>query len=320
VDDVYLGGGLEGVPRGTVKRLRVIALEFRPAAVGTSFNRGAAGHARVCTPVSISGAWDVKRVLGDATVHTDGSAFFTVPTRMPVYFQALDTDGYAVQSMRSWSTLQPGESFSCAGCHEDKNATFASSRPRSLAMKAGPQELEPFYGAPRGFSFLKEIQPILNAKCIRCHKGESWRPGYKAPGRTTSFSLLSRPVTERKSGRDWTESYLALLCAEKKGGGRQNVYYASSNRLINWISPQSGPEMLKPYSFGAAKSPLLAMLRQGHNDAVLTREELDKLACWIDLAVPFCGDYTEANCWTPKEAQWYARQVEKQRRLAEGVR
>ncbi len=320
VDDVYLGGGLAGVSRGTIKRLRVIALEFRPAAVGTSYNRGVAGNARVCTPVSISGAWDVKKVLGDATVHADGSAFFSVPARTPVYFQALDADGYAVQSMRSWSTLQPGESFSCVGCHEDKNTAIAGTRPLSLAMKAGPQELEPFHGAARGFSFLKEVQPILDAKCVRCHKGEAWRPGYKAPSKTTSFSLLSRPVTERKSGRNWTESYLALLRAEKKGGGRQNVYYARSNRLINWISPQSGPEMLKPYSFGAAKSPLLAMLKKGHNNVALTREELDKLACWIDLAVPFCGDYTEANCWSPKETQWYTRQEEKQRRLAAGVR
>ncbi len=316
VDDVYLGGGLEGVPRGAIKRLRVVALEFRPAAVGTSRNRGVAGNARVCTPVSISGAWDVKRVLGDAIVHADGSAFFRVPARTPVYFQALDADGYAVQSMRSWSTLQPGESFSCAGCHEDKNAAFVSSRPRSLAMKAGPQELEPFYGASRGFSFLKEVQPILDAKCIRCHKGEAWRPGYKAPDRTTSFSLRSSPVTESRSGRNWTESYLALLRAEKRRGSQQNLYYAKSHRLLNWISPQSGPEMLKPYSFGAAGSPLLAMLKKGHNDVALTREELDKLACWIDLAVPFCGDYTEANCWSPKETQWYARQTEKQRRLA----
>lgn len=30
----------------------------------------------------------------------------------------------------------------------------------------------------------------------------------------------------------------------------------------------------------------------------LSREELDKLAAWIDMVVPYCGDYVEANAWS----------------------
>ncbi|MBW2098654.1 MAG: hypothetical protein JRG77_07605 [Deltaproteobacteria bacterium] len=311
VDNVYQGPGLKGVPKGTIKCLRVIALEFRPAAVGLSTNKGEAGHARVCTPVSISGSWDVKIVLGDAKVYDDGSAFFKVPPRTPVYFQALDANGHAVQSMRSWSTLQPGETFSCVGCHESKNAAPVQSGRISMALKAGPQELDPFYGKPRGFSFLKEIQPILNKKCTSCHNGQVWTPGYKSPDGKISFSLLKRPVSEAKSRRKWSQSYLSLLRAE----AGEN-YTAKSHELINWISPQSGPEMMKPYSFGAVNSKMLAMLKKGHNGVKLTSEEYSKLACWIDLAVPFCGDYTEANSWSEKEKKWYWRQVEKRKRLA----
>ncbi|MDH7571483.1 MAG: hypothetical protein QHJ73_18055, partial [Armatimonadota bacterium] len=122
VQDVYAGPGLQGVPRGTVKRLRVVALEYRAAGVGQNANSGPAGSALVSTPISIdNGAWDVKVILGDAQVYPDGSAFFTVPARTPLYFQALDEEGRAVQSMRSWSTLQPGENAACVGCHEPKN-------------------------------------------------------------------------------------------------------------------------------------------------------------------------------------------------------
>jgi hypothetical protein len=291
--------------------LRVIALKFRPAAVGLSTNEGKAGHARVCTPVSISGSWDVKVVLGDAKVYDDGSAFFKVPARTPVYFQALDANGHAVQSMRSWSTLQPGETFSCIGCHEGKNTAPVQSDRISMATKVGSQELEPFYGKPRGFSFLKEIQPILDRKCISCHNGEMWTPGYKSPDGKISFSLLKRSVNEAKSRRKWSESYLSLLRVES-----EKNYTAKSHELINWISPQSGPEMMKPYSFGAVNSPMLAMLKKGHNDVELTAEEYNKLACWIDLAVPFCGEYTEANNWSENEKKWYWSQVEKQKRLA----
>ena len=74
--------GLAGVPRGTVKKLRVVALEFRAAGVGNNGSIGPGGEALVCTPIAIgNGSWDVKIVLGDATVHEDGSAFFTVPAR-----------------------------------------------------------------------------------------------------------------------------------------------------------------------------------------------------------------------------------------------
>ncbi len=315
VDDIYVGEGLQGIPRGTIKRLRVIGLEFRAAAVGISYNRGEAGNARVCTPVSISGAWDIKTVLGDAKVYADGSTFFKTPARMPVYFQALDANGYAIQSMRSWSTLQPGESFSCVGCHGHKNAAPVISDRLSAAQKAGPQDLDAFYGPARGFSFIKEIQPILDRQCIACHQGKQWTPEYASPDDETSFSLLRRPVNEAISGRNWTESYLALLQAgiDKK----RKTYFAFSNEWINWISPQSGPEVLAPYSFGATQSPLLDMLKNGHHDVTLTEEELAKLACWIDLAVPFCGDYTEANSWSNEEQRWYAGQVKKQQRLAD---
>ena len=62
---------------------------------------------------------------------------------------------------------------------------------------------------------------------------------------------------------------------------------------------------------------MLKLLKEGHGGVELSEQELEKLACWIDLAVPFCGDYTEANSWSEKEKKWYRRQVEKQRRLAE---
>ena len=179
VQDVYFGPGLEGVPRGTVKKLRVVALDYRPAAVQRNGNRGPAGGALVSTPVACNnGTWDVKRVLGDATVHEDGSAFFNVPARTPVYFQCIDGEGQAVQTMRTWSTLQPGENFSCIGCHESKDTVPpAPAGGVTLAMKAGVQKLAPFYGPPRGFSFLKEIQPILNRHCVECHDGDVYKIG-----------------------------------------------------------------------------------------------------------------------------------------------
>ena len=313
VKDVYVGPGLQGIERGTVKRLRVVALEFRAAGVGSNGNGGPAGGALVSTPVSVrNGTWDVKRVLGTTPVYDDGSAMFTVPARTPVYFQLLDEKNHVVQTMRTWSTLQPGETFSCVGCHERKSDVSAPKSKVAMALCQGARPLEPFYGPPRGFSFPKEIQPILNKHCIRCHNDRSAVPqgGKKKvaavpKGAKKAFSMLDERTEDKGSKRMWSDSYLALTQCGKP------------NRIVNWLNAQSIPPMIPPYFAGAAKSELMTMLEKGHNNVNLSREEMDKIACWIDLLVPFCGDYVEANAWNDGEKQKYARYQAKRDRMDE---
>ncbi len=85
--------------------------------------------------------------------------------------------------------------------------------------------------------------------------------------------------------------------------------------MVSWISAQSRPAMLPPYYRGASKSKLFDVLEKGHFDTRLSREELDKIACWIDLGVPYCGDYTEANTWNEGETAKYARFQKKRDRM-----
>jgi len=323
VRDVYAGGGLAGVPRGTVKRLRVVALEFRSVGIGSNRNGGPAGGALVSTPVAIdNGSWDVKKVLGSTPVHEDGSAMFVVPARTPVYFQLLDANNHAVQTMRTWSTLQPGETFSCVGCHEPKGEASAAEGEVAMAVRVGARKLDPFYGPPRGFSFAREIQPILDRHCIRCHndrgraptfaprrRKRGRRPGGLPPAPSDAiapkkaFSLLDERTVDGRAKRRWSDSYLALT---QRG---------RPNRIVNWLNAQSVPPMLPPYFAGAARSELIGMLAGGHNHVKLSREEMDKIACWIDLLVPFCGDYTEANAWNDREKAKYERYQSKRRRM-----
>jgi hypothetical protein len=283
VQDVYIGPGLQGIPRGTIKKLRVVTLEFRAAGIGDTRNSGPGGGSLSSTPV------------------------FTVPAQTPVYFQALDEKGHVVQTMRSWSTLQPGETFSCVGCHENKSETPALSR-QTLAMKAGPETLKSFYGPPRGFSFNKEIQPILDRHCIKCHTGRDSEP----------FDLSGNQIIDKTSKRKWSQSYLALTQARPEGRPIQSYYKGNQDgELVNWINNMSVPTMLPAYYKGAAKSKLITMLEEGHEDARLSQEEMDKIACWIDLLVPYCGDYIEANAWTQEEVAMYDHFMKKRKRMEE---
>ena len=311
VQDVHAGPGLQGVPRGTAREIRVVALDFRAAGIRSNNNRGPAGAAMVSTPVAISnGAWDPKIILGTVPIQADGSAMFEVPARTPVYFQVLDAQRQVIQTMRSWSTLRPGETFSCVGCHENKNETPPGHPDISLAMKAGPQQLTPFYGPPRGFSFAREIQPILDRHCIRCHD-QQVPPGTKLAG-DKAFSLTGDTTPDPPAGKCWSNAYLNLTGvpypAAAAGSNTRPFASPATGRqspLVNWPDIQAPPPMLPAYAAGSAKSQLLTLLRQGHYQVKLQREEFDKLAAWIDLLVPAGGDYTEGNCWNDGETAKY---------------
>ena len=309
VQDVYAGPPMAGVARGTVKTLRVVTLKWRAAGVGSNGNGGPGGGAMVSTPVAIgNGTWDPKAILGDVAVNEDGSVFFKVPARTPVYFQLLDAKGRMVQSMRSWSTLQPGENASCTGCHEPKNSSPPVSGYQTKAFQSGAQALKPFYGPERGFSYIREIQPILDAHCASCHDGKKDVP----------YDLTSTEVLDQEAKRRWMESYLFLTHAkakENKKAKQQGWRGNPDHPMVNWISAASVPTLIPPYSAGSNKSKLMELLDKGHEKVVLTREDLEKLAAWIDLGVPFCGDYTEANTWNPDETAKYQRYSDKRKRL-----
>jgi hypothetical protein len=106
IADIYNGPGLRGVPRGTVKRLRVFAYHFNYERTGGPESVGLG---------RVEAGWDIRRLLGTVTVEEDGSACFEIPANTPVSLQPLDADGAALQLMRSWLVGMPGERVSCMG-------------------------------------------------------------------------------------------------------------------------------------------------------------------------------------------------------------
>ncbi|MCY2996192.1 MAG: hypothetical protein NTY19_51335 [Planctomycetota bacterium] len=295
IQDIYRGPGLQGIKRGTVKRIRVVALDFMATDIGRKHGP---------STISDLAAWDVKRVLGEAPVFGDGSVAFEVPARTPVYFQAIDTNGHVVQTMRSWSTLMPGEVFSCTGCHENKNEAVSNEQ-TSLALKAGIKPLEPFYDITgKGFSFPQVIQPILDAKCVKCHQGGDTKPP----------DLRSTPVWDGAARKFWNQAYHALISTDRPAApandtGQVLGIIAEKSRYLNWIGRWSVPEMIPPYSHGSSLSPLVSLLEKGHEKVQMTREEMDKISCWIDLALPHSGDWTEGM--TPEDKEIYNRAYRK---------
>jgi hypothetical protein len=187
--------------------------------------------------------------------------------------------------------------LSCVGCHESPNEAPRTSARKTLAMQAGPQELSEFYGTPRGFSYPAQIQPIWERHCVDCHNPQNEN------GKAAAFDLRATPVLDGRAKRYWAQSYLTLTQS-----GRPN-------RFVRWHNVQSAPPMLPPYSGGAIRSELPTMLEEGHYDVKLSVEERDKIACWIDLLVPYCGNYLEANAWTQEEVHKYEHFMRKRREM-----
>lgn len=85
LEDIYEGPGLKGVPRGSVKKLRLFTYHF-------SYHKIAGINHRV----GADGPWEPRRVLGTVPVETDGSAMFRVPANTPISIQPLDSEGKAM--------------------------------------------------------------------------------------------------------------------------------------------------------------------------------------------------------------------------------
>lgn len=277
LQDVYAGPGLRGIPKGTVKKLRLFSYEFSYRGMG-----GLLGS------IGMDGPWDVKRILGTVPVEPDGSALFYVPAYTPISVQPLDEQGQALQLMRSWFTAMPGEKVSCVGCHEPTNT---APPPRmTLALRRPPSEVEPWYGPPRGFSFAREVQPVLDRFCTECHRPD--RPGYS--GKTLPGGA---PFSESVDLRgdvmlsDWRSEISGHVSPEV--GGKFSVAYASLHRFVRRPGIESDLHLLAPMEFHASTTELVQLLRKGHYGVSLDREAWDRMITWIDLNTPYHGSWTE---------------------------
>ncbi|MCP5522366.1 MAG: discoidin domain-containing protein [Verrucomicrobiales bacterium] len=203
---------------------------------------------------------NARMLLGTVPVESDGSAYFRAPAGKPLYFQAVDNDGRAVQSMRSLVYLQPGERRSCVGCHERPGTVSAPHQ--TLAFARPPSTLEPGPDGTLPFGYPRLIQPILDRHCVRCHDGSS--------------------------GPDKSE---LVLSGEPSGKGA-----LAWNRSYKNLEPYLGlhmPTVSLPGQIGADRSKLAGVLTdEAHRKYIeLPDAELRTIYLWLDANAPYYGSY-----------------------------
>jgi formylglycine-generating enzyme required for sulfatase activity len=276
--DIYAGPGLEDVPRGTVKELRIVGYHF--------------GYPGMAGPdkIGIGGPWEVMRILGTVPIDEDGSVAFTIPAKTPIALQPLDQEGKAVQLMRSWFAAMPGEVVSCVGCHEQLRDV-----PQVRFEKAAvgvPKEIEPWYGPARGFDFEREVQPVLDAYCVDCHNEEHESP--HCP------DLRAERFFPDYQGRTLNELGARRLHPklEQHLGGKKVKYTPAYEALIPYIRRvgiEDNVRLLTPGEYHADTSELVQMLQRGHYGVRLDEEAWDRLCTWIDMNGPCHGTWSEVG-------------------------
>ena len=225
------------LPKGSVKALRVNRIINQP----------------ICRRRTLSAPYDMeiyKEALGTVPVESDGSAAFRIPAGVPIQLQAIDTNGMAILTMRSFIFSQKGEIQGCAGCHENKAKAVPAKAGANAVARLGKvhdpvPEVELGYAGP--FSFARSIQPIFDRKCISCHGLSD-----KAP-----FSLVADEA----------------------------VANLTSSNLVAYLPAFKETHYSKCYDYFAGASGLTKKLKAGHGPA-LTDDEWKKLILWMDFGVP----------------------------------
>ncbi len=226
--------------------------------------------------IGMANAESARMLLGTVPVESDGSAYFRAPAHRPLYFQAVDAEGRAVQSMRSVTYLQPGERRSCVGCHEAPGT--APPTHGLLALQRPPSRIQPGPDGTRPLSYPRLVQGVLDRHCVRCH-GEGGAHG-SVVGEP---ALESTPAAPRLTGEvagEFTRSYAGL---------RPFV------RWYEWGGESISQIVTRPGQAGTDESPLLAILRDDRHrgQVALPAEDLARLQIWLDANVPFYGAYRD---------------------------
>lgn len=254
LSNVRLGRNMVGVKPGEIKKLLVVESLPKPI----NYTGG-------MEPLSYGGTFTLERILGTVPVEADGSAYFDVPALRSLFLIALDEQGNSVKRMQSFLSVMPGETMGCVGCHENRaQAPAFSKNEMPVAARRLASVIEPVRGIPDVFDFPRDIQPILDRYCIRCHDYDR-RDG--------------RVILTGDDGPMYSHSYYTLTCRHQVVDGRND--------------PKSN---LAPRKIGASASPLMAKFNGSHHEVKASQVDIEKVRYWIESGAPYPGTYAALGC------------------------
>jgi hypothetical protein len=257
LSDINIGRRMDGIKKGEIKELLV--MEELPKPVSHSVDPDL---------TSLESTFILHRILGTVPVEPDGSAYMELPANRALFFVALDENKRAVKRMMSFVSLMPGETTGCVGCHENRTvAPPAMDVAMVPALEKRSATIEPLKDVPDIIDYVRDVQPIRDKNCVKCHNYEKYAGKLSLTGdRSPSF----------------THSYLNIAWAGLVSHGDQG----RGNRA--------------PYSIGAVDSKLYQMINKPHHGVELSGKDKKTIWAWIESSVAWAGTYGALGSYQPR--------------------
>lgn len=272
----------DGAPpqlRGRARFLRVLAID--PKTYTYWYKRPYISTGPVVSLVQSEG---VKRILGTVPIEQDGSVAFFAPPGKALHFQLLDDEQRALQTMRSFVGVMPGERRGCLGCHELHSTAPANGR-RPRAVRE-PRAISPPPWDDRTVSWARYVRPVLDRYCARCHEG-------------TGEARRTLDLTPRPGMLGWDETY-ALFTGYPTWGA---PYQPPPNPPAGWgiadmlmvegysTTDPAGYRTPEPMTRLSHKSRLIELVSSGkHHGVKVDPVSRLRLICWVDAMCPYLGE------------------------------
>ena len=253
LEDIYRGRKMGSVEHGSIKKLLVLKQVPKPI-----------NHSGGMEPLTIGGSFTLAQILGTVPVEEDGSAYMELPALQSIFFVALDENDRSVKRMHSFLTLEPGETLSCVGCHEQRNEAPREPQADMLALQRAPSKLEKPDYVPDVMDFPRDIQPILDKHCVKCHNPDQRDGGVELVGDKTPMYTISY----------WTMQTRGLVA---DGRNRDVSNY-------------------EPYKIGSSASRLMNFIDGSHYEAKLSDQEKTLVRLWLETSATYPGTYSALGC------------------------
>ncbi len=265
LQNVYIGRNKSKVKQGIIKKLLIVEPLPHPVSFSGTME-----------PITWNGSFMIERIIGTVPVESDGSANFKLPANRPFLFVALDENDNAVKRMNSFTTVMPGEVTSCIGCHENRTEAPPNMKKSILKALERPASLpKPLDGIPSLIDYTRDVQPILDKYCLKCHDNLNPNGGVVLNGnRGLTYSLSYFNLTAERQFTD--------------GRNRERGNYS-------------------PYEIGSGNSELITKVTGIHHNVMANKRDLRLLKAWIDTAAVYAGTYTALGTgafgFSPREHQ-----------------
>ncbi|MBN2293842.1 MAG: hypothetical protein JXM70_15545 [Pirellulales bacterium] len=280
---IFSGNVYQGAPaelNGKAKFLRVLNID--PKTYTYWSKRPALSTGPVVSIVQSEG---IKRVMGTVPIENDGSVSFRAPPGKALHFQLLDENYRALQTMRSFVNVMPGERRGCLGCHES-HSRAPQPQSKAIALIKPARKITPPPWGVDTVSYERYVQPVLDKHCAKCHQGDGEavktfdqtpRPGFLGFAEPY-FVMTGRPT--------WGSPYNKPT-EPPPGFGIAGMLMVEGYSTVDPRAYKTTP----PMTALSYKSPLIEIASSGkHHDVKVDPESLRRLILWVDTMCPYRGE------------------------------